>query len=311
MGKRINKEKIARTDIRLTAEEMNILFNEPAELFKLYIYLSLRRDFKTKIAGRATHINDTAFKEGMDYVQRPGRKAWRPSTTHITRWLDQLEGLGLIKQLGNYVFELPLAYTDESVKEISHQGVTNSVTTGVTNQEIEKPSINIDIKPSIENEVSPTVSPQVSKRLYVPPVLGLDKIGSDQRKDFFELLSQRKFPLAYLSDPRTNAMLEAWAFGNVTQEEASQAMQHADAQAATRQQRVSRPWYYQDIPFQFRAKTEQAKQQTQEIKDNASNTRATRQPFTKPDDKRAEAYQRLAKWREECEKEEQAECEGD
>lgn len=295
MGKRINKEKIARTDIRLTAEAMNILFDEPAELFKLYSYLNLRRDFKTKIAGRKTHIDDAAFKEAMEYVKRPGRKGWRPSTTHITRWLDQLENLGLIKQLGNYVFELPFAYADESIKEISHQAVTNNVTISVTNQEIDNTPINIDKNPSTKNEVSPIVSPEVSTRLYTPLVLGLDKIRSDQRQIFYDLLSQRKFPLAYLSDPRTNAMLEAWAFGNVTTEEAEKAMQHGDAQAAARQQRVSRPWYYQDIPFQFRAKTEDAKQATQEIKHETVRPR-TALPDSAPRNRTGEGSRRMAAW---------------
>lgn len=238
--KKRNKEQIADVDIILTAKELKLLVDEPPELMKLYILLSNRRDFGTNIAGKVVRLDDHAFKEWMDYPGKPGRKAWKPSTTHITRWLDQLEFLGLIKQLGNYVFELPLAFVSESMQKISHQNVTNNVTTFVTNSNTTETSINKDKSDKSELDLSPPLSPPLSLKVYTPQNIYISKVKKSKgeilesypqgsfRQVFYDLLKDRNYGLDAMIDPHTGAMLAIWESKGVTNEDVKSGMEYCD-----------------------------------------------------------------------------------
>jgi hypothetical protein len=264
MAKKRNKEELGNVNITLTAKELTLLVDEPPELMKLYILLNHRRDFGTNIAGKATRISDSTFKEWMDYPKKQGKQGWKPSTTHIVRWLDQLAFLGLIKPLGNYVFELPLAFVSESMQNKCHQTVTKTVTKTVTNSEVDETPIKIDKNNNIEIEVSPEVSPEVSKKLYIPLDNRLDKIRLDApAKKFRQLLIDRGFYLNHMTNTKTLAMIKLWVDSNVTVEEAEIAMNHADAQLG---KRADHPSYYRNIPFQYRKELQEAKSKVEEIK---------------------------------------------
>jgi hypothetical protein len=297
MAKR-NKETIPDVDITLTARELKKLFNEPAELMKLYIFLNMRRDFDTNIAGQVTHINDSAFKEAMDYSGKPGRKAWRPSTKHIMRWLEQLENLGLIKPLGNYVFHLPLACikkpSPESIQNQSHQFVTKTVTTGVTEKCLQEKEV-LDSKNKGEtlqqaNDLSPEVSPQLESILGTPPsLIRSDEIRLEEEntepvdnfdfafgegRPFYELLAKRGYYLNHMHHINTISMIETLVKKGVTPKEAAIAMAHCDAQLG---KPPDVPWYYEKAIFQYRKSLQKSEQQAEEI-NNERNTARPTQP---------------------------------
>jgi hypothetical protein len=249
MAKRANKEQLPDVDITLTAKELKKLHGEPAELKAIYLLINWHRDFETNIAGEKTRISFSTFKEGLGHVNKPGRKKWQPTTTHITRWLNQLESLGLIKQLGNYVFYCPLAHTDKSKKKISHQSVTevspkNKI--GVTKQEVDEHTVFIELKEQLKDEVSPknkTGVTEVSRRLCLP-LLNTNTTNTytyTAAQNFFDLLAERKFPVQYLLDPKTKAMVQTWVDSGVTIEHARTAMDKCDM---ARSGRPQYPTYY-------------------------------------------------------------------
>lgn len=240
-----NKEQLPDSNIVLTADELKELHGEPPELKALYLIINWRRDFATNVAGRVTHISDRTFKEGMGYIKKPGRKGWQPSTRHITRWLDQLENLGLIEQLGNYVFYCPMAHWENPNQKISHQGVTEDVTRGVTNSDDQKTTIKTDEKQILENEVSPEVSLQVARRLSTPLDTNTNTIPTYLgAQNFFDLLSGFGFPIPYLIHEKTRKMVNAWIKSNVTVEDARKRIQERiDEDKEVKQY----PTYYRDV----------------------------------------------------------------
>jgi hypothetical protein len=234
MAKRANKEQLPDVDITLTAKELKKLHGEPAELKAIYLLINWHRDFETNIAGEKTRISFSTFKEGLGHVNKPGRKKWQPTTTHITRWLNQLESLGLIKQLGNYVFYCPLAHTDKSKKKISHQSVTevspkNKI--GVTKQEVDEHTVFIELKEQLKDEVSPknkTGVTEVSRRLCLPLLntnttttcLSNQLTSNTRAREFLDMLSDFGFAMSYLTDIKTQKMIDEWIEAQITIEDA-------------------------------------------------------------------------------------------
>lgn len=298
MNKR-NKEELPLVDIKLTAKELNLLANEPSELMKLYIFLSTRRDFKTNIAGQETRINDAAFKESLDYSSKSGRQGWKPSTTHIKRWLSQLESLGLINVLGNNVFELPFAEPLESVKNLSHQGVTKGVTNFVTDYQPLKNLNNSNSYYKNNNEVSLEVSPQVERRLHLPhnnlTILNYTKLAPARFKNFIDLLKSRGFHENQIANKRVIAMLAAWHQAGITVEEAEIGMNHCDRGKTER----PHPTYYESAVLEYKRDLHKA---TQKIENppKADEVKHEQRRSQKPvsvDEKRAEAHRKFAEWK--------------
>lgn len=279
MAKRANKEELLNVDIVLTANEINTLNGEPAELWKLYIELSRRRDFATSMTGQKSKISDRAFKEMMEVTMKQGREPKKPTTKHITRWLSQLETLGMIKPFGNYVFLLPKAPKHESVKNKCHQSVTKSVTTSVTNSSDAETPIKKLENSNIESEVSPEVSPQVSRKLGIP-LNTLHNITLPSAQDFFQLLAKAGFPLHQIQGNKsTLAMVHEWVKAKVTLEEAQIGINHVNSGKGI----PNSPAYYLKPVLQVRSDFEKAHQQASEVKTHVKppSTTSSQQRYPK------------------------------
>jgi hypothetical protein len=111
--------------IVLTAEELMRLFDEPAEVAKLYLYIRQRMDFATGISGLVDHFNEAFFFEVLCVAHIQGRHKSKPVTRkqwrHILRRLEQLGLLIPRPDLGPFVFEHPLAIKDTSDQNMRGQ----------------------------------------------------------------------------------------------------------------------------------------------------------------------------------------------
>lgn len=320
-----HKESFSEVDINFTAREMNVLYSKPPELWLLYIYLSTCRDFDTNIAGQKTRISDKSFKEVMSYPGQRGRPAKKPSTTHISRWLDQLEEIGLIKKMGNHVFFLPLAPSSVNPsKSFVTNHVTNFVTGFVTKPEVAETPIVAEQNTTYDNHLSPPLSPPLSPvSVYTSDMIRSDMKRSEQEQVFLNLLEKRQFPISYLIHSKTVAMLKVLAENKFTKEEVEEAMLHADASLGAR---PKVPWYYLDPILQKRKEMEYAREKAnrinEESRDETNRPRTTTTPTTgtvrpykgyrSKDEERATARRELEEWAKEREKEElEAERSGD
>lgn len=292
-------EEFPKTNIKLTCQELEILFQHPPELMKLYIFLSLYRDFDTNITGQSVHIDDASFKLWVGYTSKPGRKGWKPSTTHIVRWLEQLEGLGLIKRLGNNVFFLPLAHKKQHDQNISHQAVTNlspNTSEGVTKTYLQENDVLISknrdgIKAHV-NEVSPnnkTGVTDLSQRLYTIPDINLTKLNytetanilSTEENKFINLFTDLKLYVGMPLDLKAITTAKALIKHGVTLEEAADALKIK--LAAYKGSRTPHPSYFKDAILDYKKDLESIKQEPtqlpQEEKAHAPTTARPAQQF--------------------------------
>jgi hypothetical protein len=139
---------------KINDEEWNALHDEPPILFKAYCSIRRCMDYRTKIAGIETRINENYFREVMSYSARFGRKSGEPVTrAKIRWWIESLEKLGLIKHLGNHVFECLLADSEESNQKRYNQGTTMTTTKGTTIKNTMVPAENKDISDKEKPEV--------------------------------------------------------------------------------------------------------------------------------------------------------------
>lgn len=271
-------EKFSDVDIRLTSKEMEILASEPSELLKLYLFINARRDFKTNIAGQVTRISDSAFKQHLGYTGKPGRTAWRPTTTHITRWLEQLETLGLIKRLGNHVFHLPLAYTEALEKNQSHHNVTTFVTHNVTKQDNAETSINKEENTTTESDLSPPLSPPLSNQLYTPLNNNLTKLNytelpnflSTAENKFLNLFTDLKLNVKPAGDLKAITAAKALLQAGVSLEVASEALKIK--LAGYQGDRTPHPSYFTQAIIDYKRELDAIKQQPQETKHERATT---------------------------------------
>lgn len=291
-------EEFPRINIKLTHQELEILFKHPPELMKLYMFLNLYRDFDTNITGENVHINDMSFKLWLGYPSKPGRKGWKPSTTHIVRWLEQLESLGLIQRRGNNVFYLPLAHTKNHESKISHQAVTNlspNITQGVTNTNIAETSINIDENNTNKNEVSPNYSGGVtdlSQRLCTIPDNNLTKLYytepvnflTTEENKFLNLFTDLKLNVKPAGDLKAITTAKALVQAGVSIETASEALKikingyHEKYQ----NKKTPHPAYFLDAILDYHRDLQTIKQQPEEKKTNGQFNRASKQSRTRP-----------------------------
>jgi hypothetical protein len=293
-------EEFPKVNIKLTHQELELLFQEPPEIMKLYIFLNLYRDFNTNVTGESVHIDDASFKLWLGHPGKIGRKAWKPSTTHIIRWLDRLEDLGLIKQLGNHVFLLPKAYTDQYEQKRCHQGVTKvspNLKEGVTNHNIDETPINTEQNATLNSEVSPKINggvTEVVQRLYtIPDRLDLNRSNrpvnnGDNVDNFFEenslsrkiydLLVKRGYYINHLHHMKTISMINAFIKAGVTLEEVEIGFKHCDSQ---KNGKPTVPWYYEKAVFQYKANLAASLKNSKEAQANKNTTNLKKEKFEK------------------------------
>lgn len=236
MSKKRNKEELPWVDIQLSAQEIAILNDESGDLSKLYIALSQRRDFSTGIVGIRTRLSCQAIKEVMSLAPRSGRPQKTISTRHVQRWMDQLKNCGLIIEKGRYIFELPKSPKYDSESGRCHQIWNSSVTRGVTKQECDKSTINIDYLADEEDKVSPEVSPEVSPDLGTPPKISEDLpnkhimlLGVEQISDFSNLLNEYGFRPEQILHIKTMAMIKGWMAEGISIAEAKEGIEATNA----------------------------------------------------------------------------------
>jgi hypothetical protein len=116
---------------QINKREWEALFDEPHHLFKVYAAIRRHMDYETGLAGIRRHFSEQFFRELLYVDPRPGRPksvSGSPSKKEIYYSLeamtkivsrDDLKTPLLIirKDLGTFVFELPLATTDKSVQK--------------------------------------------------------------------------------------------------------------------------------------------------------------------------------------------------
>jgi hypothetical protein len=314
-------EKFPDIDIRLTSKELKILFQQPPELMKLYIFLNLYRDFDTNITGESVHIDDTSFKLWIGYASKAGRKGWKPSTTHVVRWLEQLEVLGLIQRRGNNVFYLPLAHTKNHESNISHQGVTTvspNSAQGVTNLDNGKTLINKGSAFDIKNEVSPNLSvgvTEVEQRLCTIPGKDITKLNytyapvqflSATENQFMSLFFDLKLSMRLAGDLKAITAAKALAQAGVTLAEAKDALEIK--LAGYTGNRTPHPSYFVQAVLDYKKDLENIKQQPE--KNNETNRPRTTE-HNKPRITHDERRKRMAEWAEKKEREIQEGSESD
>jgi|GEM_PF-4155171 len=296
-------EKFPEINIKLTHQESKILFQQPPELFKLYMFLSLYRDFDTGITGEKVHIDDTSFKVWVGYPSKQGRKGNKPSTTHIVRWLEQLEELGLIQACGNNVFYLPLATTNQHDQKLSHQTVTKpspKSEESVTKSEVSENPINTDYAAELKTEVSPNNDgsvTEVSQRLYTIPVNNLTKLNyiaqtdflSAEENKFLNLFTDLKLSLNPAGDLKAITTAKALIQAGVTLEVASEALKIK--LAAYTGTRTPHPSYFKDAIINYKRDLEAIKQQPQET--NHARQSAQRDRLSKQSPQRVSKTQQF------------------
>jgi hypothetical protein len=100
--------------------EWDMLFDEPAELFKLYCALRKRMDFETGVVGRRPRISETFIGDCLSVPPIKGRHAaGRPSRQKCRSAMSRLIAIGLLRPIGEkgtFVFELPMAHRSSPCK---------------------------------------------------------------------------------------------------------------------------------------------------------------------------------------------------
>jgi len=123
----------------LNKEERRELFNERAELYKVYAELKQIVDFKTGIAGLSYRISDSFFTELLYVDALRGRGKLEYTRSQVRKILDRLETIGLIrrrKDIGPNVFKLLLATSNKSVQM---NRVQTGARTGASNSPEQEP----------------------------------------------------------------------------------------------------------------------------------------------------------------------------
>lgn len=264
-------KELPKTPTYLSAEEANILYEEPPELWKFYSQLSRRRDYTTNIAGQVTRLDDEALKEMMRISKKQGRQPFKPTSAHLKHWIAKLEELGLIVNHGNYVFFFPKAETPHSHEEkrsyLSLTRIEKGVTKfskGLTSSDANNPSINIDDFASSENEVLLKNKEvllnlrKVLKKYNLPLTLHYITLKEGKKvihnlrsklKSFEILLVARGYDEQHILHKKTIAMLSVWLEKGVTKKEAKIGMKHVDAQFGSP---PDKPCYYEKPVLQVK-----------------------------------------------------------
>lgn len=222
MSKR-NKEELPFVNIVLTAQEMNSLDSETAELFKFYVMLSRYRDFKTGVVGERIKLNARSLKDAMTVQRRHGMLGFKPSGGSLDNWIKRLERLGLLINKGSYVFELPYSFKNESVQNKTDSISDRSQTVSQTKLENKETTINTEEKQqkSIYNDLSQTLSQTGSQTLSrvnsVGSAVDLLKVSNNEKNIITKTIGREvilpgfeKFWSAYPRKVKKKASFNVW-----------------------------------------------------------------------------------------------------
>lgn len=156
--------------IKIEEEAWELLFDHPAELFKIYCAIRRKMDYETCIAGNSAgnRISEQYLREVISYSARPGRLKCEPVTRQkIRHFVKYLEKLGLIENQGNFVFLCNLALRDQSAQKIRNPNGTNLGTEKITiigtKKKTNKPLIKKDLSENKEPDLEPDLEPARSQ----------------------------------------------------------------------------------------------------------------------------------------------------
>ena len=84
----------------------SLLFDEPAEMTKIYNYLIANMDYSTCITGIKRRVSYQAFKELLDVPATKGRVSVPSSRAKARAYLKRMDAIGLINDQGDCVYKL-------------------------------------------------------------------------------------------------------------------------------------------------------------------------------------------------------------
>lgn len=98
----------------MTTDIDDLLFDEPAELTKLYRYLVKHIDYKTRVTGIKRRVSYQSMKELLEVPATKGRSSVPSSRDKARAYIKRMVAIGLIVDQGNCVFLLPHESADKS-----------------------------------------------------------------------------------------------------------------------------------------------------------------------------------------------------
>ena len=134
----------------LTDEEWRVLFNERADLLKLYTGIKRVMDFKTGVAGISYRMSDSFFTDLMYVEAVHGRKEERFTRQKIRSAVNRLETIGLLTRIGRNVFKLNFVKPNQSVQKDRIQTATRTATVTESEQQPKKNTSNVVVMGVIE-----------------------------------------------------------------------------------------------------------------------------------------------------------------
>ncbi len=190
-----------------------------------------------------------------------------------------------------------LAHVDNSVQNKSAPWPPHSPALQAALVDKQENSTNIDTSTDEENKSRPASRPTDFRKAAPHPVSD-NKIRLDYAREFFELLAERGYYINHIHHKKTIAMIQTWIKAGVTLEDARIGMTHCDTQLGDK---PSHPTYYQRPVLQYKHDLQSANQQAEEITNETTRVRASK--VSAADEKRLSTSERMAKWREEKERE--------
>lgn len=129
--------------IKINSAEMTRLRTVPARAKLVYIFsLRVRMDYRTGYAGITYRITYARICDDLDFLPLPGEQSERPTKAQVSRALQRLESVGLIKRESRrrrFIAHLPLSDYDEKQSLIersagSGEGSRSGRSTGRSNK---------------------------------------------------------------------------------------------------------------------------------------------------------------------------------
>jgi hypothetical protein len=289
--------------ILLSDRELDAMDGLPHFHRCLYIF-GIRRymDYQTGISGIKRKISYKSLSEEIYVTPHQGVADTKTkSVAQLKRAVKALEKVGLVtihskvtKTEKQLILKCVLAPSGKSVQKKPVPNPYHSPILQAVPVSKEENTLNTDTSDNSEQKTD-TESRTTQNKKPVPHQIS-DKLNNNIRQQFLDLLSTKRFPVAYLADARTNHMLDLWEEANLTLTEAQAAIKHGDNEVLSRQGRVTVPWYYQDIPFQLRNDLNHSEEANYEI-----NRPTTQQPVKRLTHE--QRRRRMAEWAEKKERE--------
>ncbi len=115
---------MAGGSVQISFDALEILTDEPANLFKLYAWLCVHLDRSTGVVGKRRRISEQYAKERMSVAAVQGRKGTVPTRAEIRNSFQRLVTLGLLVEKAMFVFSMPYEFALFSAQNNNNQTTT-------------------------------------------------------------------------------------------------------------------------------------------------------------------------------------------